>query len=75
MLSTYALDTQVLKKDLCTSCGACAKICKMQVDPHKTPNSAECIRCGECVKACPAKSLSMNFKEKKKDKNAPVAQE
>ena len=27
MLSTYALDTQVLKKDLCTSCGACQGMC------------------------------------------------
>ncbi len=59
----------------CTSCGACAKICKMQVDPHKTPNSAECIRCGECVKACPAKSLSMNFKSKSQDVNGSLTQE
>ena len=62
-------------QETCTSCGACAKICKMQVDPSKTPNSAECIRCGECVKACPAKSLSMNFKNKNQEKNTPVAQE
>ncbi len=27
MLSTYALDTQVLQKDLCTSCGACQGMC------------------------------------------------
>ena len=61
--------------ETCTSCGACAKMCKMQVDPSKTPNSAECIRCGECVKVCPAKSLSMNFKNKHQEENKPVAQE
>ncbi len=27
MLSTFALDTQVLQKDLCTSCGACQGMC------------------------------------------------
>lgn len=48
-------------KDTCTDCGACAKICKMQVDPSETPNSMECIRCGECVKACPANSLKFTF--------------
>lgn len=51
-------------KVTCTECGACAKICKMQVDPSKTPNSSECIRCGECVKVCPANSLALTFLNK-----------
>ena len=42
----------------CVHCGACAKICKMNVDPVKEPDSAECIRCGECMKACPVNALS-----------------
>ena len=46
-----------LDADACVHCGACAKVCKMQVDPVKTPNSAECIRCGECVHACPQGAL------------------
>lgn len=37
----------------CTSCGACHAVCKMDIDPSKTPNSMECIRCGDCLKACP----------------------
>lgn len=41
----------------CTSCGACAKICPMDVDPSKDPNSMECIRCGKCVSACGAKAI------------------
>ena len=48
----------------CTDCGLCAKICKMNVDPHKDPNSAECIRCRECVNACPQHALSMGIREK-----------
>lgn len=51
-------------KVTCTECGACARICKMQVDPSKTPNSSECIRCGECVKVCPANSLALTFLNK-----------
>lgn len=37
----------------CTGCGACSKVCKMDIDIYKTPNHAECIRCGDCVRACP----------------------
>jgi polyferredoxin len=41
-----------LEKNKCVRCGACAKICRMAVNPSLEPNSAECIRCGDCVKAC-----------------------
>ena len=42
----------------CVSCGKCAKVCGMNVDPHITPDSAECIRCGVCIQACPQDALS-----------------
>ena len=42
----------------CVNCGACARQCKMGVDPMRNPNSAECIRCGECVKVCPKNALA-----------------
>lgn len=48
----YRVDTEK-----CTDCGACAKACKMQVNPAKTPNHPECIRCGACKKSCPAKAI------------------
>ena len=41
-----------LNKDKCTSCNACKKACKMDIDPKITPNNAECIRCMDCIKSC-----------------------
>lgn len=44
----------------CVNCGACARVCKMKVDPSKDPQSPECIHCGDCVKSCPQKALSFS---------------
>ncbi len=41
----------------CTECGACAKVCPMQVDVRRNPNGAECIRCGACRTACSAGAI------------------
>lgn len=51
-------------KVTCIDCGACAKICKMQVDPSSNSRSSECIRCGECVEVCPVGALRMTFMNK-----------
>ena len=53
-------------ENACVNCGTCARTCKMNVNPIKSPDSAECIRCGECVKACPKSALKFNVIEKKK---------
>ncbi len=45
----------------CVSCGKCANICPMDVDPVKNPDSAECIRCGKCASACPTKAIYLGF--------------
>jgi ferredoxin-type protein NapH len=42
----------------CTKCGACSRVCKMDIEPYKTPNSIECIRCGKCKKKCPCKAIT-----------------
>jgi ferredoxin-type protein NapH len=46
-----------IDKDKCTDCGACQKVCKLNIRVHKKPNSMECIRCGDCKKACPAGAI------------------
>lgn len=45
----------------CVSCGKCAKVCKMDVDVTKAPNSTECIRCGKCISACPTEAVSFQY--------------
>ncbi|MCM1037975.1 MAG: 4Fe-4S binding protein [Ruminococcus sp.] len=50
----------------CINCGKCRQICKMEVDPVKTPDSAECIRCGECANACPEGAICLGFRAKTK---------
>lgn len=44
-------------REKCIDCGACAKACKMQVDPVKNANHPECIRCGECKAVCPTQAI------------------
>ena len=45
----------------CIHCGRCARICKMDVDPVLSPQSAECIRCGACAAACPTGAIHLGF--------------
>lgn len=51
-------------KEKCVNCGACAKVCKMQVNPVQNANDPECIRCGQCKKACPTGAITSCTKKK-----------
>lgn len=57
-------------KEACTHCGACAKACKMQVDPSETPNHPECIRCGSCKKVCPTGAIYSGINCRKESETA-----
>lgn len=57
-ISIYHLEVDEKK---CVGCRKCAHVCKMDVDPVKHPDSAECIRCGECRDACPAQAIYLGF--------------
>lgn len=45
----------------CVHCEKCARVCRMDVDPVRTPDSPECIRCGACAEACPAHAIKLGF--------------
>lgn len=47
--------------DSCDKCGACQKVCGMDIKVWENPNSLECIRCGKCIAACPKKAVSSTF--------------
>ena len=53
--------------DKCTSCDACSRACKMDVEVFRTPNHAECIRCGDCLRTCPHQAISRTFSLKSTD--------
>lgn len=39
----------------CTDCGACVRVCPMDI---RSVGDSECIHCGACIKACHAKAIS-----------------
>lgn len=45
------------KKEACTSCMTCKKVCPVNLSPEQISISAECIRCGKCAEACPANCI------------------
>lgn len=47
-----------IDKNKCTKCGICSSVCKMTIEPYKTPNNSECIRCGDCKNICPNKAIN-----------------
>ncbi|KAF1085127.1 putative electron transport protein YccM [Sporotomaculum syntrophicum] len=47
----------------CISCGICAKVCPMQLNPNELDKEnsdeySDCLRCNSCVNSCPQKALS-----------------
>ncbi len=52
----------------CNDCGACARVCPMDIDiPRYIRNgervlSTECIFCNTCVSTCPKQALASSFR-------------
>ncbi len=49
-----------VREDLCTSCGACARVCSTGAvgEGFASTQTAECVACLECKSACPEKAIS-----------------
>ena len=60
-ISIYHLEVD---NEKCIDCGKCSQVCKMDVNPVKCPNSAECIRCGCCRENCPTRAIHLGFGKK-----------
>ena len=71
LLNKVSLMHVSVDKGKCVSCGKCAELCPMDVDPVKSERSTECILCGKCVHECPANAikLGMFFLKKNESKN------
>jgi len=52
-----------VNQSLCINCGTCKKICGMDIDASKNPNSSECIRCGKCKAVCPQSAISSSLEK------------
>lgn len=61
--SYFALVRIRVDETKCVSCGACKKVCPMNVDmtnnARSRVNGTECILCNACVDACPKGALRM----------------
>ncbi|MBQ9624081.1 MAG: 4Fe-4S binding protein [Treponema sp.] len=49
-----------IDSEKCTKCGACQKICKLDIPVWENPNSMDCIRCGDCKAACPHGAIKIS---------------
>lgn len=60
-MSYFSISRIRCDKEKCVSCGACKKVCPMDVDmidnSRNRKNGTECIFCMECTKVCPKGAL------------------
>ena len=65
LFNKYAIFGIKVNKHRCTSCKACVKSCKLDVEKI---NDRECIRCGDCRETCKTKAIVFKRKELKNEK-------
>ncbi|WP_417910954.1 4Fe-4S binding protein [Candidatus Electronema sp. PJ] len=53
LFSRWQLIRLQLNEENCTECGACHKVCPVEIKFNETPNSGECVNCMKCMtEAC-----------------------
>lgn len=73
LFNPVALYRFKIDEDKCTKCGACQKVCKLDIPVYRTPNSPECIRCGDCKHICPHGAICTSNKQKKPTESDKLA--
>lgn len=62
-MSYFSLLRVRVDEETCTDCGACQKVCPMDVDMTSNArdrvNGTECILCGQCADVCSKKALRL----------------
>ncbi|HPF53097.1 MAG TPA: 4Fe-4S binding protein [Eubacteriales bacterium] len=64
LFNGISLTRMTIDKSLCTNCGKCERVCRMNVEVRKNINSPECIRCSECLHACPEHAIRHSLKKR-----------
>lgn len=54
----------------CTGCGACTKMCEMDI---RCPGDRECIECGKCMDVCPEHAIRRRYKVKSTRRTSAAA--
>lgn len=58
----------IVDKNCCVACGACAKVCPIQIinieqGVFANINFEKCVGCGKCAKTCPASVIEIKLME------------
>jgi ferredoxin-type protein NapH len=67
LTSRLSLLKMATNRELCNGCGACTKICPMEIDVRafalsgRRVSTGDCILCQRCAHACPAGALTASF--------------
>jgi len=62
LFNRFSLIQLKFNADACTKCGACRRVCPVDIRVEQTPNSAECIRCLRCcTEVCPTGALTLDI--------------
>jgi ferredoxin-type protein NapH len=61
LLAPVSLYRMRVDRASCTECGACRKVCPVDINIYENGDSPECIRCLDCKKECPAGAITSGF--------------
>lgn len=61
LASPLSLTGMAVRREACTDCGRCDKVCPMDLDVRKEVGGMECIACGDCKRVCAGKGIHRTF--------------